>query len=133
MSGEDRSKERIDKSGEVFTPDWLVDQMVAEIPESYVLDPTCIFNDSSCGDGQILSGIIIRMLLVDITLENALRRITGTDIMESNVELCRSRLICGNEDLRPIVEKNIRCADGLKYSFGTNESDPLVQQLFIFI
>jgi hypothetical protein len=113
MSGDNRSKERVDKSGEVFTPDWLVDEMVNEITEGIDLtDTDFIFNDSSCGDGQLLVGVIIK-LLEKCTHEEALQRIFGTDIMESNIILCRERLICGDESLRHIVEKNIICANGL--------------------
>jgi hypothetical protein len=37
--------------------------------------------------------------------------------MIDNVDLCRERLLCGREDLRHIVEKNIYQADGLKFSY----------------
>jgi hypothetical protein len=44
--------------------------------------------------------------------------------MEDNVELCRERLLCGREDLRHIVEKNIVCADGLRYHYRFDDSHP---------
>ena len=113
MSGEERSKERVDKTGEVFTPDWLVDAMVEEIMASVdIYNDEFVFNDSSCGDGNLLVGVLVK-LLEKMSLEKALQRVTGTDIMQSNVDLCRGRLICGDESLRHIVEKNIVCANGL--------------------
>jgi hypothetical protein len=113
MSGEERSKERVDKTGEVFTPDWLVDAMVDEIMASVdIYNDEFVFNDSSCGDGNLLVGVLVR-LLEKMPLQDALERVSGTDIMESNISLCRDRLICGDESLRPIVERNIICANGL--------------------
>jgi len=44
--------------------------------------------------------------------------------MQDNVELCRERLLCGREDLRHIVEQNIVCADGLRYHYRFDGSDP---------
>jgi hypothetical protein len=35
--------------------------------------------------------------------------------MQDNVEVCRDRLLCGLEQYRHIVEKNIVCADFLTY------------------
>ena len=44
--------------------------------------------------------------------------------MQDNVDLCRERLLCGREDLRHIVEKNIICADGLRYHYRFDSSYP---------
>lgn len=41
--------------------------------------------------------------------------------MQDNVNLCRDRLLCGREDLRHVVEKNIVCADALKYDYSFSE------------
>jgi hypothetical protein len=51
------------------------------------------------------------------TFEQALSTIYGVDLMIDNVDLCRERLLCGREDLRHIVEKNIVCYNGLEYDF----------------
>jgi hypothetical protein len=37
--------------------------------------------------------------------------------MIDNVDLCRERLLCGQNHLRHIVEQNIYQADGLKFSY----------------
>ena len=42
-----------------------------------------------------------------IDFEQALSTIYGVDLMEDNVEEARTRLLCGREDLRHIVNKNI--------------------------
>lgn len=49
--------------------------------------------------------------------EQALGTIYGVDIMPDNVKLCQDRLLCGQEPLRHIVERNIVCADALKYHY----------------
>jgi hypothetical protein len=37
--------------------------------------------------------------------------------MIDNIYLCRERLLCGQENLRHIVEKNIVCYNGLEYDY----------------
>jgi hypothetical protein len=120
MSGEDRSKERVNSSGEVFTPDWLVDEMIDNIPEEILKDKDFVYSDSSCGDSQILAGVVIKLIKLGFTHEQALNKIRGTDIFQGNVDLSRTRLICGNEKLKHIVDKNIICKSGL-----TNWTDDL--------
>ena len=44
--------------------------------------------------------------------------------MQDNVDLCRERLLCGQEHLRHIVEKNIVCADALRYHYRFDGTDP---------
>ena len=46
----------------------------------------------------------------------------GVDLLMDNVELCRERLLCGVEEYRYIVERNIVCADGLAYDYRFGES-----------
>lgn len=112
-----RSKARVDRNSEVFTPTALVKEMLSNLPAEQFLDPCKTFLDNSCGNGQFLSEVLIRKLENGITLERALATIYGVDIMFDNVELCRERLLCGVESLRHIVEKNIVCADALNYNY----------------
>lgn len=123
MSGVERDKLRVKSSGEVFTPTPLVQEILDNLPKDLFRDPTKTFCDPSCGDGQFLSEVLIRKLENNIDIETALTTIYGVDLMQDNVELCRERLLCGREDLRHIVEKNIVCADSLKYDylFGKKE------------
>ena len=72
------------------------------------------------------------------TFEQALSTVYGVDLMQDNVDECRRRLLCGREDLRHIVEKNIVCHDGLTYDYsfnGTsmNQSELQLNQLFDFV
>lgn len=126
MSGIDRDKLRVKATGEVFTPTPLVQEMLDQLPKELFTDDTKTFLDNSCGDGQFLSEVLIRKLENGIDFETALDTIYGVDLMMDNVELCRERLLCGQEHLRHLVEKNIVCHDALTYDYsfnGTNFTD----------
>lgn len=124
MSGVDREKNRVKSTGEVFTPTSLVQDTLNKIPSEQFTDTSKTFLDPSCGDGQFLGEVLIRKMENGSTFEQALSTIYGVDLMEDNVELCRERLLCGREDLRHIVEQNIVCADGLRYHYRFDGSDP---------
>jgi len=117
MSGVERDKLRVKATGEVFTPTALVQDVLDQLPEELFVDPTKTFIDPSCGDGQFLGEVLIRKIENGSTFEQALGTIYGVDLMPDNVRLCQDRLLCGQEHLRHIVEKNIVCADGLKYHY----------------
>jgi len=126
MSGIERDKLRIKSSGEVFTPTPLVQEMLDQLPLEVFTDPEKTFLDNSCGDGQFLSEVLIKKMEYGSTFEQALSTIYGVDLMPDNVQLCRDRLLCGQEHLRHIVEKNIVCHDALAYDYsfnGTNFTD----------
>lgn len=118
MSGVERDKLRIKETGEVFTPTPLVQEILDRLDSNVFRDPIKTFLDPSCGDGQFLGEILIRKLENNIPFEQALGSIYGVDLMPDNVELCRKRLLCGQEHLRHIVEKNIVCADALTYDYS---------------
>ena len=50
----DRSDERINSTGEVFTPMELCAEMVNEIPEHILKDPSSTFLDNSAGSGNFI-------------------------------------------------------------------------------
>jgi len=123
MSGVERDKNRIKATGEVFTPTKLVQEILEQIPIEQFTDPTKTFLDPSCGDGQFLSEVVIRKLENGSTLEQALSTTYGVDIMPDNVIECQNRLLCGREDLRHIVKRNIVCHDALTYDYSFNGTD----------
>jgi|SRR6056300_1112008 len=120
MSGVDRDNLRIKATGEVFTPTELVQEILGKIPTEVFTDSKKTYLDPSCGDGQFLGEVLIRKIEHGIDFEQALSTIYGVDLMQDNVDLCRERLLCGREDLRHIVEKNIVCADALTYHYKFN-------------
>jgi hypothetical protein len=124
MSGIEREKTRVKVTGEVFTPTPLVQEILDQLPEEVFTDPTKTFLDPTCGDGQFLGEVLIRKIENGSTFEQALSTVYGVDLMPDNVKLCQDRLLCGREDLRHIVEKNIVCADGLRYHYRFDGSHP---------
>ena len=124
MSGVEREHNRVKATGEVFTPTWLVEDILDEMETNLFTDSDKTFLDPSVGDGQFLASVLYRKLENGIDFETALSTIYGVDLMQDNVELCRERLLCGREDLRHIVEQNIVCADGLRYHYRFDGSHP---------
>lgn len=124
MSGVQRSQQRVKSTGEIFTPTELVQEILDQLPLEVFRDPDKTFLDNSCGDGQFLSEVLIRKMENGSTFEEALSTVYGVDLMQDNVNECRKRLLCGREDLRPIVEQNIVCADALLYHYRFDGSDP---------
>jgi len=131
MSGAERDALRIKATGEVFTPTPLVQEMLDNIPIENFKDPTKTFLDNSCGDGQFLGEVIIRKMENGSSFEQALSTTYGVEFMSDNHKLCQDRLLCGREDLRHIVERNIVCADALTYHYrfdGTTGDAGLLDQ-----
>jgi len=131
MSGVERDQLRIKSTSEVFTPTPLVRYALDQLDPSLFQDPTKTFIDPGCGDGQFLGEVLIRKLENGHTFEQALSTIYGVDLMQDNVDLCRERLLCGREDLRPIVERNIVCADALEYNYTFGEQETFGNGLFV--
>lgn len=137
MSGVERDKARVKATAEVFTPDGLVQEILDKLfqlsPDIFE-DPTKTILDPSCGDGQFLAWSVLYKLIqgnvellsddlvmtMDVTdeFEQALSTVYGVDLMPDNVELAKVRLLCGQNQFRHIVDKNIRCENGLTYDFS---------------
>ena len=124
MSGVERDKHRIKQTAEVFTPTLLVQEMLDKLEEqdpTLFSDPTKIFLDNSCGDGQFLSEVVIRKIeRSGCSLEQALKTTYGVELMEDNVYECRRRLAGPNptQEIMEIVNKNIVCHDALTYNYS---------------
>ena len=124
MGRVERDKLRVKATGEVFTPTELVCTMLKQIPNDQFTDPTKTFLDNSCGDGQFLGEILIRKMENGSTFEQSLSTIYGVDLMIDNVDLCRERLLCGQEQFRHIVEQNIQCRNALKFGYNFESMGP---------
>ena len=131
MGDIERDKNRTLQSSEFFTPTNEVQLILDEYPQEQFSDPNSDWCDNSCGDGQFLGEVLIRKVENGIDFETALGSIYGVDLMEDNVELCRERLLCGREDLRHIVEKNIVCHDALTYDYSFNGTNKSKQELVL--
>ena len=57
-----RSDERIDQTGEVFTPAELCAEMVSEIPESVLMNENSTFLDDAAGSGNFMLALQTELL-----------------------------------------------------------------------
>ena len=124
MIGIERDKLRVKATSEVFTQTRDVQICLDEFEESIWLNIYQKFIDPSCGDGQFLSEVVIRkMERSGCTLEQALSTTYGVELMEDNVKLCKERLAGPNptQEILDILDKNIVCADALKYDYSFGE------------
>lgn len=127
MSGVERDRNRIIATGEVYTPTEEVLKFINEIPQHIWTNPKSTFADTEgCGDGQFLGEILIKRVESGINFETALSTIFGIEKEPDNAELCRNRLLCNQEQFRPIVNKNIVTADADVYHgrWDGTPSDP---------
>lgn len=111
----ERSDERINSTGEVFTPMEICIQMVQSIPEESLKDPKSKFLDDSAGSGNFL--IALRDELVKYhDLDHVLNHMLyAVELMEDNHSEFCERLGVSTEHPHYV------CANSLKYdySFGS--------------
>ncbi len=115
--------ERVKQLGEVFTPTELVLEMIEQLPDEMFEDGRT-FLDPTCGNGQFLAALAI--IKRELGHRKVLSSIYGADIMQDNVDECNERLIdiCGHTKANiDTVNRNIVCADGLKYDYSFNGSN----------
>ena len=125
MSGIERDSNRVKSTHEVFTPTEAVQEMFDRyLDDKDFSDPEFTFLDNSAGDGQILGEVLIRKVQNGIDFETALKTIFAVEKEPDNCELLKQRLLCGQEHLRHIVDKNIVCADALTYHYRFDGTDP---------
>jgi len=111
----------VDLRGEVFTPTFLVNEMMGKLPPDLFTDDTKTFLDNSCGDGQFLVSILNKRMVNRISHLDALQTIYGIEIDSNNVKKCKARLSLGKKSKKiwAILDRNIICADTLdKYHKG---------------
>ena len=116
MSGIERDKSRVNATAEIFTPTHTVIEVLDNLAADFS-DPEELFLDNCCGDGQFLGEVVIRKMESGLSLEEALGSTFGVDLMPDNIELCKDRLLCGRDDLRPIVDNNIVQGDAQTYHY----------------
>ena len=85
----ERTDERIDQTGEVFTPEWLCMEMISNIPEHVLKDPSSTFLDNSAGSGNYfvaLKKVLLQYHEEQHILDNMLYVV---ELMKDNhAELC---------------------------------------------
>lgn len=125
MQGVDRTS-RVKSTQEIFTPIAACEYYCTTLFEysNAFTDVTEKIIDNCAGDGEWLGACLIKRLENGVTLEQSLLSLFGVDLQEDNINLCRQRLLCGQEQFRHIVEKNIVCADALRYHYRFDGTDP---------
>ena len=111
----ERSDERIDETGEVFTPAELCASMVSEIPESVLKDKNSTFLDNSAGAGNFLVALQTELLKYhDLSHIND-NMLYAVELMEDNhAELCERIGVS-------VDHPHYVCADALEYDYGFGE------------
>lgn len=141
MKGVNRDARKY-KTQEVFTPDWMVDIILGELPDYLDFDAVCL--DRAVGDGQFSSKVLIGKMLhyqkqgteIHDSFIMALDSIFGVDIEPDNVTLCRERLLCGctDPDIVDLVCRRIVIGDCLnpndKISGQTDRDHQLMKKYF---
>jgi len=110
-----RSDDRIDQTGEVFTPAELCASMVSEIPECILKNPRSTFLDNSAGSGNFLLALQIELLKYhDLTHIND-NMLFAVEFMEDNhAELCKRVGVS-------VDHPHYVCADALEYDYSFGE------------
>lgn len=115
----ERSDERIDKTGEVFTPESFVETMIQNISEEDFMNPNFKFIDNSAGSGNILLTLKKRLLKYHSEEHILNHMLYAVEFMEDNhQELCE-RL--GVSTTHP----HYVCADALTYDYSFGEPQAL--------
>lgn len=118
---------------EFFTPDDVVEDILDMVDEDDFEDLSKTFLDSTCGNGNFLTGILRRKLKYCHNSEDvliALSSIYGTELMQDNVDECKNRLIqivdefikkndvkLDKEDIVKILNNNIVCTNIFDWNY----------------
>ncbi len=115
-------------SDEYYTQEWMLNlpQVQAWITRR-INGP---FMDTNAGQGNWLVKILEMKLSAGIDHAVALSQLYGVEFQQDSTEICRDRLLMGNENLRHIVEKNIVCADALTYNYTFGKPEIFGNGLF---
>lgn len=143
-----KSKERVDKFGEVYTPEFIVKDMLDLVKdESYDLNTTYL--EPTCGNGNFLVEILDRKLQTLVKNNNlcfstvviAVSKIYGVDILLDNIYESKQRLrdviskyisLTDNElkVINKVLDRNILCGDMLKKEgYKASGSPKLIEKL----
>lgn len=123
-----RTKERIDKNGEVFTPPELVQEILQKIkdtqPELFT-NKNKTFCDPAAGEGAFLVEVLDMKLKAGHPPLDALRTVYGVELEPENVERCKE-LLCdvltnnGHKVTKrhnKVLDTNIVCSDAFEWDF----------------
>lgn len=123
MDINERRNQRKKQTGEYFTPERLVKDMLNKIPEDVWKDPSKTVLEPACGDGVFIEWIIRKKIKCGSTIEQVINTIYAIDLMEDNVSETKKRVkrlileFGGSKDLFSIVDNHIKQANTLDVDF----------------
>jgi len=117
------SERKVKELQEVYTTNNIASAGMSYL-DHYIKDPDQPFVDPEAGIGNLLCMIHILKVKNGVDFETSLKSLYGVEINPESVEICKSRLLVGQEKYRHIVDNNIREADSLKYNYRWDDADP---------
>ena len=112
----ERSDERIDQRGEVFTPLECCYEMIDELPLHILQNPDSTFLDNSAGSGNFLVALVNRLNRYHTERHIVENMLYGVELMEDNhQEMCNRLGIL-------IDHPHYVCHDALTYDYSFGES-----------
>ena len=118
-----RSDERIDATGEVFTPVVLCTEMILEIPESILKNDKSRFMDNSAGSGNFLLALQTELLKYHSLSHINDNMLYGVELMEDNhAEMCNKLGVS-------VDHPHFVCANALEYDYSFGE--PVGLEMFM--
>ena len=116
-----RSDDRIDETGEVFTPIELCAEMVSEIPQSVLQDTKSTFIDPSAGSGNFLLALQAELLKYHELSHINDNMLYAVELMEDNhAEMCKRLGVS-------VDHPHYVCADSLAYDYSFGEPQGLAK------
>ena len=110
-----RSDDRIDETGEVFTPMELCAQMVSEISESTLKDKTSTFLDPAAGSGNFMLALQTELLKYHSLSHINDNMLYAVELMADNhAEMCNRLGVS-------VDHPHFVCANALKYDYSFGE------------
>ena len=112
----ERSDERIDETGEVFTPLEVCIKMVNEIPLQTLKNPDSTFIDQSAGNGNFIIALRDNLILYHSEEHILNKMLYAVELMEDNhKEMCERLGIS-------VDHPQYVCANALEYDYSFGES-----------
>jgi hypothetical protein len=118
-----RSDERIDQTGEVFTPMELCAEMVSEIPESVLMNENSTFLDNAAGSGNFMLALQTELLKYHSLSHINDHMLYAVELMADNhAELCKRVGV-------PVNHPHFVCANALEYDYSFGQPVGLENEL----
>lgn len=109
------TKDAIKQRGEIFTPEFLVEEMLKKLPDNYFTSAEKTVIDNSCGNGNFLVKILEWRMKNGISHLDAIKTIYGIELDADNAKECRERMALGSQDTEVwgVLNRNIVCASAI--------------------